>query len=92
MLTLDPEPPAQTEVVENVSRGIRCVWHVLEVHGAAALNHLCRLLAADGFPYRLLRALNAIISDMLSSPTGMQVSQSVSRLHLFQPPRAVQMS
>ncbi|CAL8466918.1 g6454 [Coccomyxa elongata] len=56
--------------------GIRCVWHVLELHGAAALNHLCRLLAADGFPYRLLRALNAIISDMLASPTGMQVQES----------------
>lgn len=53
--------------------GIKCVWHVLELHGAAALNHLCRLLAADGFPFRLLRALNSIATDMLASPTALQV-------------------
>lgn len=53
--------------------GIRCVWHVLELHGASALNHLCRLLAADGFPARLLRALNSIASDLLASPTAHQV-------------------
>lgn len=54
--------------------GIKCVWHVLELHGTAALNHLCRLLAADGFPLRLLRALNSIISDVAASPTALQVA------------------
>lgn len=53
--------------------GVKCIWHILELHGNVPLNHLCRLLAADGLPYRLLRALNAIITEMLASPTAVQV-------------------
>ena len=39
--------------------GLACTWRLLELHGPAALNSLCRLLAAAGLAPRLVAALGA---------------------------------
>jgi hypothetical protein len=66
--------------------GVKCIWRILELHGTVPLNHLCRLLAADGLPYRLLRALNAIVLEMLASPPAMQVrSDAVNGMRISPP-------
>ena len=53
--------------------GIMCTWQMLQMQGPFPLNHLCRLLAADSMPLRLVQALNALCSELKPSPTASQV-------------------
>lgn len=43
--------------------GVQCIWRVLEVHGAASMNHLCRLLSNAGLPHRLMRAMLSLSQE-----------------------------
>ena len=53
--------------------GIACTWQMLQMQGPFPLNHLCRLLAADNMPLRLVLALDALCSELRPSPTASQV-------------------
>ena len=53
--------------------GITCTWQMLQMQGPFPLNHLCRLLAADNMPLRLVLALDALCSELRPSPTASQV-------------------
>ncbi|CAK0734185.1 hypothetical protein CVIRNUC_000395 [Coccomyxa viridis] len=56
---------------------ITCTWHMLQLQGTAfPLNHLCRLLAADGMPLRLVQALSALCTELHPSPAGSQGHES----------------
>lgn len=63
--------------------GIMCTWQMLRMQGPFPLNHLCRLLAADSMPLRLVQALNALCSELKSSPTASQVRSECIRAALF---------
>ena len=57
---------------------ITCTWHMLQLQGTAfPLNHLCRLLAADGMPLRLVQALSALCTELHPSPAGSQVGYNI---------------
>ena len=65
--------------------GITCTWHLLQAQGPFPLNHLCRLLAADGMPLRLVQALSALCVELNPSPTGSQVRHNMHHgpIYLF---------
>lgn len=52
---------------------IACTWHMLQLQGSFPLNHMCRLLAADNMPLRLVQALSALCAELRPSPTASQV-------------------
>ena len=41
--------------------GVNSIWRLLELHGAAAMNRICRLLAAHGVAHNLVHALRSAI-------------------------------
>jgi len=42
--------------------GVNSIWRLLELHGAAAMNRICRLLAAHGLAHNLVHALRSAIA------------------------------